>query len=113
MPSDDYCYLTTTGRRTGRPHRIEIWYATHGETLYLLSGAGRSSDWVQNLSVEPAVVVEVDGDSRSGHARIIEASDEAERARALVFTKYAPRSASDLEGWRNRALPIAIDLTGR
>ena len=27
VAADDYCYLTTTGRRSGRPHRIEIWYA--------------------------------------------------------------------------------------
>ena len=110
MSTDDYCYLTTTGRRTGRPHRIEIWYATHGETLYLLSGAGRSSDWVRNLRVEPAVVVEVDCVSRRGHARVVEVGEEAERARELVFAKYAPRSASVLEGWRDRALPVAIDL---
>lgn len=110
MPTDDYCYLTTTGRRTGRPHRIEIWYATRGETLYLLAGAGPSSDWVKNLTVEPAVVVEVDGVSRPGRARAVEAGEEAERARELVFTKYAPRSGSDLVQWRERALPIAIDL---
>jgi hypothetical protein len=33
VADDDYCYLTTTGRRTARPHRIEIWYATEGDTL--------------------------------------------------------------------------------
>ena len=25
--ADDFCYLTTTGRRTGNPHEIEIWFA--------------------------------------------------------------------------------------
>lgn len=59
MAADDYCYLTTTGRRTGRPHRIEIWYAADGDRLYLLSGGGRSSDWVQNLIADPAVLVEI------------------------------------------------------
>ena len=24
---DDSCYLTPKGRRTGRPHEIEIWFA--------------------------------------------------------------------------------------
>ena len=108
--SDEYCYLTTTGRRSGQPHRIEIWYAAHGDTLYLLAGAGRSSDWVKNISAEPNVVVEVDGETRAGNARVVDEGDEVERARSLVFEKYAPRYDGDLTEWRERALPIAIDL---
>ena len=23
---DNYCYLTTTGRKSGSPHEIEIWF---------------------------------------------------------------------------------------
>jgi deazaflavin-dependent oxidoreductase (nitroreductase family) len=108
--NDDFCYLTTTGRRTGRPHRIEIWYAAHGDTLYLLAGGGHSSDWVQNVAADPAVVVEVDGTTRSGRGRVVEGGDEAERARSLVVAKYSPRYGGDLTEWRGRALPVAIDL---
>src|SRR5262245_20473430 len=110
MAADDFCYLTTTGRRSGRPHRIEIWYAADGDTLYLLAGGGRSSDWVQNAIAEPAVRLELDGVVRAAHARVIGRGAEAERARSLVFDKYAPRSGDDLTEWRNRALPVAIDL---
>lgn len=108
--SDDYCYLTTTGRRTGRPHRIEIWYAVDGNTLYLLSGGGLSSDWVLNLCADPDVVVEVGGDARPGRGRVLEPGAEADTARALVFAKYAPRYSGDLSGWRESALPIAVAL---
>lgn len=45
----DYCYVTTTGRRSGNPHTIEIWFAQHGGRVYLLSGGGEASDWVKNL----------------------------------------------------------------
>jgi deazaflavin-dependent oxidoreductase (nitroreductase family) len=109
MATDDYCYLTTIGRRTGRPHRIEIWYAADGDTLYLLAGAGRSSDWVQNLVADPAVLVEVDGVTRPDRGRVLEDEEEAERARSLVFDKYAPRYDGDLTAWRERALPVAIE----
>lgn len=110
MAADDFCYLTTTGRRTGRPHRIEIWYAADGDTQYLLSGGGRSADWVQNLLADPVVHVEVDGSVRDGRARVLDDGPEADRARSLVFAKYAPRYDGDLTGWRERALPVAIDL---
>jgi hypothetical protein len=49
LSGEDYCYLTTKGRVSGRPHEIEIWFGVHGNTLYLLSGGGEESDWVKNL----------------------------------------------------------------
>ena len=110
MAADDYCYLTTTGRRSGRLHRIEIWYAADGDTVYLLSGGGRSSDWVRNLLADPEVLVEIDGGARRARGRVLEGGDEADRARSFVYAKYSARSASDLSGWRKRALPIAIDM---
>ena len=117
MAGDDYCYLTTTGRRTGRPHRIEIWHVAEGDTLYLLAGAGRGSDWVRNLEAEPAVTVEIGADVRIGQARILDGDrggqdqeDEERHARSVVFEKYASRNAGDLTGWRESALPVAIDL---
>jgi deazaflavin-dependent oxidoreductase (nitroreductase family) len=110
MADDDYCYLTTTGRRSGRPHRIEIWYAADGDTLYLLAGGGRGSDWVRNLEAEPAIEVELDGVVRPARGRILDGGEEAARARALVFAKYDARGHGDLSGWRERALPVAVDL---
>jgi deazaflavin-dependent oxidoreductase (nitroreductase family) len=111
VDSDDYCYVTTKGRRTGHPHRIEIWYAVDGSVLYLLAGGGQSSDWVRNAISEPAVRVEFDGKIHSGLARMVEDPDEAARARTLVFEKYAPRSSDDLSEWRDRATPVAIEMT--
>ena len=43
-PADlDYCYVTTTGRRSGNPHTIEIWFALHEGRVYLLSGGAEVS----------------------------------------------------------------------
>ena len=108
--TDDFCYLTTTGRRTGQPHRIEIWYAAEENTLYMLAGGGHSSDWVQNILADPAVRVEVDGEEHAARGRVLEGGDEEERARSLVFAKYSARYSGDLTGWREQALPVAIDL---
>jgi deazaflavin-dependent oxidoreductase (nitroreductase family) len=110
MANDDYCYLTTTGRRSGDAHRIEIWYARAGETLYLLAGGGRRSDWVRNLEATPSVTVELDGETRGAIARIVDDDDEDAEARRLVFEKYEPRYGGDLTTWRASALPVAVDL---
>ena len=42
--NEQYCYLTTRGRNTGKPHEIEIWFCVHEGALYLLSGGMDSSD---------------------------------------------------------------------
>ncbi len=107
---DDFGYLTTRGRHSREPHEIEIWFAADGDTLYLLAGARDRSDWVRNLQAEPAVTFRVRGTTYSGSGRVIADDDEEQRARALVFDKYQPRNGGSLEGWRDSALPVAINL---
>ena len=117
MAGDDFCYLTTTGRRSGRPHRIEIWYAESddGRTLYLLAGGRDSSDWVRNLRSDAACTVRIgsrEAPTLQASGRVLdEPDDEGSSARTLVFEKFQPRNAGDLSGWRASALPVAIDLS--
>ncbi len=106
----DYCYVTTTGRRSGKPHTIEIWFALQGNVVYLLSGGGEASDWVKNLTVRPAVGLRLGTTDMICRARAVEDPEEDELARRLVFEKYAPRTSSDLEEWRRTALPVAVEL---
>ena len=105
----DYCYLTTTGRRTGEPHRIEIWFALVGGVAYLLSGGGERSDWVRNLTVSPEVVLEIGDRKRATRARIVTAAEEDALARRMVVDKYRPRYRGDLTDWGTTSLPVAID----
>jgi deazaflavin-dependent oxidoreductase (nitroreductase family) len=110
LASMSFCYVTTTGRITGRPHRIEIWFAAapDADRIYLLAGGRERSDWVRNLVASPTCTVDIGADSYRGYGRVIEGTDEEETARRLVYEKY--RRAEDLEEWRDEALPIAIDL---
>ncbi|HYU39948.1 MAG TPA: nitroreductase family deazaflavin-dependent oxidoreductase [Acidimicrobiia bacterium] len=110
---DDFCYLTTQGRRTGRPHEIEIWFAQDGSTLYLLSGGRDRSDWVRNLRVDPAVTVRLRDTSHEARARVVDDVTESERGRRLVFEKYQPRYSGSLERWRRESLLVALDVVTR
>jgi deazaflavin-dependent oxidoreductase (nitroreductase family) len=107
---DDFCYLTTRGRRTGRPHEIEIWFALDGATLYLLSGGGENSDWVRNLRADPTVAVRLRDKTYNAVARVVDEGEESERGRTLVFDKYQPRYGGSLERWRRESLLVAVDL---
>src|SRR5215204_6005198 len=98
LADEDYCYLTTTGRVSGEPREIEIWFGLDGSTLYMLSGGRDRSDWVKNLIRKPRVSVRIADRTFDG------------RARELLFEKYASGYSGDLSNWRETALPIAVDL---
>jgi deazaflavin-dependent oxidoreductase (nitroreductase family) len=113
LADQDYCYLTTVGRKTGRPREIEIWFALDGDTLYLLSGGRDRSDWVRNLRNAPRVSVRIANRTIRGQARIVVEPGEDKRARALLVDKYATRYGGDLSSWKEEALPVAVDLSAR
>ena len=50
---DSVLYLTTTGRVSGLPREIEIWFVESGEKLYLLAEHFHRAHWVRNSSVIP------------------------------------------------------------
>ncbi len=110
--SASYVYVTTIGRRTGRPHRIEIWFAALDGRLYLLAGGRERSDWARNLQANPRVMVELGDETHTGVARIVEPGTvEDERAREMLVGKY--RSSDDnLDEWGRSALPVAIEFAG-
>jgi deazaflavin-dependent oxidoreductase (nitroreductase family) len=113
LASQPFGYLTTTGRVSGRPHRIEIWFALHDDVVYLLSGGRDASDWVRNLQVMPDVVFEIGEVRRTTRARLLDpGTDEDALARRLLLEKYG-RPGEDLEGWARTSLPVAIAWPAR
>ena len=111
LTSEDYCYLTTTGRVSGRPHEIEIWFAIKDNTLYLLSGGGDKSDWARNLRAYPAVTVRIGKYTFTGKARIVDHEKEDLMVRHMLAEKYQEwNEDKTLSEWARRALPVAIDF---
>jgi deazaflavin-dependent oxidoreductase (nitroreductase family) len=111
LSSEDYCYLTTTGRVTGKPHEIEIWFGIRDDTLYLLSGGGGKSDWVKNFLKHPSVTVRIAKHTFEGVARIVTDEKEDRVARHLVAEKYQEwEEGRELSGWARTALAVRIKL---
>jgi len=108
----DVCYLTTTGRITGRPHEIEIWFAVREATLYVLSGGGQGADWVKNIGKQPRVRIRINSRAAAASARLVRPNTaEDTAARELLDGKYMGwRAGKRLSSWARGALPVAIDL---
>jgi deazaflavin-dependent oxidoreductase (nitroreductase family) len=108
--SEPYAYLTTIGRATGQPHRIEIWFAVDHGRLFMLSGGRDRSDWVRNLQANPHVRIELGDEVREGVARLLqEGTAEDALARDLLVAKYAT-PGNPLDDWKRRSLPVVIEL---
>jgi deazaflavin-dependent oxidoreductase (nitroreductase family) len=109
---EDFCYVTTVGRRTGKPHTIEIWFGSDdGKTIYLLSGGGDRSDWVKNLQADPSVHVRIGDQEWDANARLVIEENEDGTARRMLASKYqAWREGKRMSNWATTSLPVAIDL---
>jgi|SRR5438445_5210171 len=111
MDDPQFCYVTTRGRVTGRPHEIEIWFGRDGDTIYMLSGGAGRSDWVKNIRADGAVTVRIGEETFAGSGRIVEQAEEDSLARKLLGDKYG--HTMDLTRWLREALPVAIELRPR
>ena len=113
LADEDFAYLTTIGRRSGKQHTIEIWFALHDGRIYMVSGGGDRADWVKNLRKTPQTRVRIGTQSASATARILRTgTKEDELARQLLDGKYqAWREGKRLSSWARSALPVAIELS--
>lgn len=112
IAAQPYCWLTTTGRRSGRPRIVELWFALHGASVYVLSGGQDRSDWVRNLQAEPRASLRLGSIDHRVTARLdVDGTVEGDRARRLLDAKYHRwREGQPLTRWAATALPVAFDL---
>lgn len=108
IAEEPFAYVTTTGRVSGLPREIEIWFAMVGHTIYLLSGGGDQAHWVRNMRRDPRTQVRIADQEFTGRARFVDDPVEDALARELLGTKYDEGEDSE---WRQTALAVAIDLS--
>jgi deazaflavin-dependent oxidoreductase (nitroreductase family) len=76
--------LTTLGWKTGKQHRIEIWFAEHNNGYYIISERLEGAHWVQNIKHNATVSFSINDRIFKGNARIVDQEKEAALA-AEVF----------------------------
>jgi deazaflavin-dependent oxidoreductase (nitroreductase family) len=94
----EFFYLTTIGRKSGKPHQIEIWFVEHDGSYYIVSEGRDHTDWVRNVLQNPAVTYSVG--SRSAEqlpatARPLDPAHEPELAAAVSALMDAAYEWSD------------------
>ncbi|PYM65072.1 MAG: hypothetical protein DMD79_05420 [Candidatus Rokuibacteriota bacterium] len=79
----EYLYLTTTGRRTGQPREIEIWFTRHGGRYYLVAETGERAQWIRNLRADARVSWRLGRRRLTGRARVVDLRAEPGLHRAV------------------------------
>jgi deazaflavin-dependent oxidoreductase (nitroreductase family) len=112
VASQKFIHLTTTGRRTGNPHTVELWFAVSGARVYL-SHEGKQTDWMMNIEKNGAVAFEIGGRHFGGKARWLEdTTSEAWTGKVALYEKYYGKATKEvIEDWFSLSKLLAVDLS--
>jgi deazaflavin-dependent oxidoreductase (nitroreductase family) len=105
--------LTTTGRRSGRPHTTPLGYVTDGARFVVAASAGGAAadpNWYHNLLAVPSVTIEVGPDTHTAQASIARGA-----YRDRLFDRLAATlpGMSDYAARRTREIPVVVLTTRR
>lgn len=104
------CRVTTTGRKSGQPRRVTVWFAL-GDGCVYLTGSASNPHWCRNLRANGAVELEIGGQRLAGTARIVEDEREAAAVRQRFVDRYwLARLSRPFGGYRDS---IAVVVTLR
>jgi deazaflavin-dependent oxidoreductase (nitroreductase family) len=110
--SQKLIHLTTRGRKTGRPHSVELWFAASDGEVFL-SHEGEETDWMKNIKQNGEVSFEIGGENFAGKSHYIdEGSDEVWRCKVALYEKYYGKAAKEIiDDWFSLSTLIAIKIT--
>ncbi len=98
-----FIYVTTTGRKSGLPREIEIWFVEREGKFYILAEHFYKANWVRNIQNDARLRVRLGDKTFSATARVLDEKRDAELWQAtqhLSIEKY---------GW-GEGLPVEITL---
>jgi deazaflavin-dependent oxidoreductase (nitroreductase family) len=98
-----FLYLTTTGRITGQPREIEIWFVDYEGRFYILAEHFHKTQWVKNILRNPCVRVRIEDRDFEATARVL---DEKKDSALWKLVQDLEREKYD---WGD-GLPVEITL---
>jgi deazaflavin-dependent oxidoreductase (nitroreductase family) len=104
------CRLTTTGRKSGEPRSVTIWFVLDGPTLYL-AGSAAMPHWCKNLAANGEIGVEIAGEHFRGSARVVEDEQAASAVRDRFVRKYLLARLSRPFGGYTQSVAVEATLT--
>jgi hypothetical protein len=95
LPQSQFLSLTTKGCKTGKLHKIEIWFVKQNKNFYILSEHKKKAHWIQNILHNSIISFQVNSKTFNGYDRTLEDNEDKDliiKISALMDKKY---------GWSN------------
>lgn len=102
--------ITTTGRSSSQPRRIEIWFHNLDGIVYITGLPGKRS-WYANLLTHPDFIFHLKGSVAAdlpAHATPV--TDPAERRAALDRILQRLERSAELDDWMARSPLVAVQF---
>jgi hypothetical protein len=113
LADEKYIYLTTRGRKTGKPHTVELWFALAGKKIYL-SHEGAYTDYMKNILKDSQVEFKIGNIKFKGNSRIVEGGEAFEVGKHALYLKYYGKAEEDtINDWFSESTIIEISMNAR
>ena len=111
LENDRTIDITTTGRNSGQPRRIEVWRYRYDGRIFL-SGSPGTRDWYANLLVKPEFTFHLKGSVQADLPAIAHpVTDETERRKVMPsILDELGRGAGDLEEFVARSPLVEVEF---
>ena len=101
-------FLTTKGRRTGRPHCVELWFAVSDSKIFL-SHEGQHTDWIKNIRKESIVSLRIGAVNYTGNARIVDEKGIFNSGKHALYSKYYGTASDDvIDDWFSESTVVEV-----
>jgi deazaflavin-dependent oxidoreductase (nitroreductase family) len=91
--------ITVTGRKSGRPVSIPVWFVLEDGKLYLLPVSGSDTQWYKNVLKNPSIRIDAGGDA--AELRAVPVTDPAKVA-SVVEKFRAKHGAADVKKYYSK-----------
>jgi deazaflavin-dependent oxidoreductase (nitroreductase family) len=110
LTTDSLIDMTTLGRKSGNPHKVEIAFHNFDGVLYI-SGMPGKRDWYANLVVNPEFTFHLKQSTQADlPARAIPITDETERRRVLTRVVQKWNRQDQLEAFVQSSPLVEVQL---
>jgi deazaflavin-dependent oxidoreductase (nitroreductase family) len=101
-------HVTTAGRKSGKAHTVELWFAVADGAVYL-SHEGERTDWMKNIDAHPRVGVKIRKLTFEADAKVVKTGPSREEGKKALYVKYyGPASKEVIDDWFSLSQVIRV-----